>query len=147
VFGLTDNPVDEVLLSLELTASVDEQALPSTLAAQVASREIAWVRISIPNPNFACIAHPGDLEQFKAVARKTVNHIQDVMRAKRVHLIGISPASSLFTFGQLLQAGHHPPYTIYDRADGKAPFADAFSITGHEVLPPTGTTGAPIKIR
>lgn len=147
VFGLTGNPVDEVLLSLELTASVDKRALPSTLAARVASEEIAWVRITIPNPNFACIAHPGDLEQFKAIARKTVNHIQDVVRAKRVHLIGISPASSLFTFGQLLQAGHHPPYTIYDRSDRNVPFADAFTITGHEVQPPAGTTGVPIKIR
>lgn len=34
---------------------------------------------------------------------------------KKVHLIAVSPASTVFRFGQMLQAGHHPEYLVYDR--------------------------------
>lgn len=144
---LNTDRADEVLVSLELTATVDEQALPAELVPRVASGEVPWVRLTTPNPSTAFIGHPEDLLRFKELARRAVNHVQDVMRARRVHLIGVSPASAIFSFGQLLQAGHHPPYTIYDRSDRNAEFTPAFTVTGHTVEPPTGTGGAPIKIR
>lgn len=135
-FSLSILPSDtasEVLITIELTANIDEDAMPVGLAPAIADGRMPWLRITMPNPRFDCISHPGDLDQFMHVARRTINHVQDVMRVRKVHLIAISPASTVFRFGQMLQAGHHPEYTIYDRAGRDDKFVPAFSITGHYV--------------
>lgn len=147
VEGLIADRVAEVLITIELTANIDLESLPVNLKASISDNQIPWVRIKTPNPNGACIGHPDDLTQFMRVARQAINHVQDVMRATRVHLIGVSPASTLFCFGQMLQAGHHPTYTIYDRAGRDSLFGGAFSITGHEVTASAGSQTVTIPIR
>lgn len=138
---------DEVLITLELTATMDEQAMPPNLQASIVTGRMPWIRITIPQPRFDCISRPEDLDQFMRVARRVINHVQDVMRVSKVHLIAISPASTVFRFGQMLQAGHHPEYVIYDRAGSGYPFVPAFSITGHNVSAPDGERPFSISIR
>ncbi|HDR9317935.1 TPA: SAVED domain-containing protein [Burkholderia vietnamiensis] len=82
-----------------------------------------------------------------SVARNVINDIQDKMHARRVHLIVVAPASATFSIGQLLQAGHHAAYTLYDRANWEQPFREAFTINGHSVVPPAGSDQTPITIR
>lgn len=147
VEGLTDNRTQEVLVTLELTACMDEQAMPIELAPKIADGQMPWIRICTPSPSFDCIAHPKDLDQFTQAARRVINHVQDVIRAHKVHLIAISPASTVFRFGQMLQAGHHPLYTIYDRASREDKFVPAFSISGHEVSASDGAQTYRIAIR
>ena len=147
VSGLTPDRVDEVLITIELTADFDEDAMPANLTEAITAGRMPWVRITTPNPDGNCIRHPNDIDQFMHVARRAINHVQDVMRARRVHLIAISPASTVFCFGQMLQAGHHPTYTIYDRAGRDTPFNEAFSISGHEVTASAGTQTTSIPIR
>ena len=147
VEGLTPERTDEVLVTIELTASIDEQAIPTELASKIADGQMPWVRITTPNPGFDCISHPKDLDQFTQVARRAINHLQDVMRVRKVHLILISPASTVFRFGQMLQAGHHPLYTIYDRASRENKFVSAFSISGHDVSASDGAQSYRIEIR
>lgn len=139
VDGLSNQQATEVLMTVELTAHVDQSLLPPNLLDRVSKNQVPWVRIITDHPNAGCISHPDDLTSFMRVARQAINHVQDVMRAKKVHFIGISPASTAFCFGQMLQAGHHPTYTIYDRANRDSYFEDAFSITGHEVVADTET--------
>jgi len=127
--GLITDHAEEVFVSFELTASLDVSALPS----EIAPGRVPWVRITTSQPSFDCIAHPQDLEQFTRAARTVINHVQDRMRASWVHFIAISPASTVFRFGQMLQAGHHPKYVLYDRADRNTPFAPAMVISGQEV--------------
>jgi hypothetical protein len=145
VNALPSNRSDEVLITLELTAQIDEDAMPVELAPGIAEGSIPWLRITLQSPRFDCISHPADLDQFSHVARRTINHIQDVMRVRKAHLIAISPPSSVFRFGQMLQAGHHPEYIIYDRAGRNDKFVPAFSITGHDVSA-NGDDGRPITI-
>lgn len=133
----SSGPADTVLLSLELTAQIDPRTLPSALAAEVAESRIPWIRITHASPGPQCIRHPDDLAQFTECARQAVRLIHDTIRPQRVHLIGVSPASSLFRFGQLLQPGHHPVYQLYDRPDGASTFLPAFKIEGQQV----STTG------
>lgn len=147
VTGLTEGRADEALITLELTAHVDDAALPVHLAEAITAGRMPWVRISMTQPDGACIRHPDDIAQFMATARQAINHAQDVMRVNRVHLIAISPASTVFCFGQMLQAGHHPTYTIYDRAGRDTPFCEAFSISGHEVTASAGNLTKTIPIR
>jgi hypothetical protein len=147
VGGLTQRHADEVFLTIELSAGIDEKTIPTIFAEVISGSRMPWVRITTPAPRFDCIRHPDDLLQFKNVARQAINHIQDVMRASRVHLIAISPASTVFSFGQVLQAGHHPIYSIYDRASGDATFGEAFSISGHEVSAGSGSQALKITIR
>ena len=124
----------EVLLTLELTASIDERALPVPIVSLINERSIPWVRVTATQPNNACIRHPDDLEQFTNVAREAIQFIHDEIRPSRVHLIGVSPASTLFRFGQILQAGHHPSYWVYDRPDQTHPFKPGLSIEGQQVV-------------
>jgi hypothetical protein len=145
--GLTPDRADEVLITIELTANLDEEAIPENLMEAIAAGRMPRVRITTPNPDGACIRHPDDLDQFMNVARRAINHVQDVMRARSVHLIAISPASTVFCFGQMLQAGHHPTYTVYDRAGRDTPFGEAFSISGHEVTARAGSQTTIIPIR
>lgn len=147
VDGLIFNQAEEVFLTIELTAHLDDEAIPANLAENISAGRMPWVRITMSSPDGACIRHPSDLNQFMNVARRAINHIQDVMRARRVHLIAISPASTVFCFGQMLQAGHHPTYTIYDRAGRDTPFCEAFSISGHEVTAGAGPQAIRINIR
>lgn len=133
IVGIDSNHVDEVLLSIELTANIDEQALPINIAFPVHEGRIPWIRIIASQPNHGCINHPDDLNQFTSIAREAVRIIQDEIRPSRVHLLGVSPASTLFRFGQLLQAGHHPTYDIYDRPDHKYPFIPGLCIEGQQV--------------
>jgi hypothetical protein len=130
VDGLADSHTEEVLLSIELTAAVDENALPSDLKAAVGAGKVPWIRIRAIEPSSAWVAHPNDLEQFTGMARRVVAAIQDRLHATKVHLIGIAPASALFRFGQLLQAGHHCPYVVYDRPNFTTPFTTALTIDG-----------------
>ena len=129
---LPEGQSDEVLLTIELTATVNEAAFSSYLTART-SEGMPWIRVLHKTPNFNCISTPEDLKEFTNVARQVVQYIHDKMKAKHVHLIGISPASTLFRFGQLLQAGHHPMYELYDRPDGAHEFVSAILITGDQV--------------
>lgn len=147
VDGLTPQRAPEVFITIELTANIDENTLPAGMADETSSGRIPWVRIRMANPNGACIQRPADLTQFMNVARRAINHIQDVMRAQHVHLIAISPASTVFCFGQILQAGHHPTYTIYDRAAGASHFVEAFYISGTEVTARAGDQTKSIPLR
>lgn len=147
VDGLSNGRAQEVLVTIELTSSLDNVAMPAELAQTISKGGMPWIRISTPNPSFDCIAHPKDLEQYTQVARRAINHIQDVMRVNKVHLIAISPASTVFRFGQMLQAGHHPLYTIYDRAGRADKFVPGFSISGHEVSASDGSQCYRIAIR
>ena len=137
----------EVLITLELTAQVDEEALPDNLKPLVASGDLLWIRIATSKMGIECIGHPEDLDQFAQVARKVIAHVQDVMRVKKVHLIAVSPASTVFRFGQMLQAGHHPEYLVYDRAGRDYDFAPALSITGHHVSATDGQHTYTISLR
>lgn len=147
VTGDTDSPADEVLLTVELTAHLDESAIPQNLAAAAASGAIPWVRLTTDAPNGECLQRKEDLDQVMRVARSAINDLQDKMHARRVHLIVVAPASAAFTIGQLLQAGHHTEFTLYDRANREQPFREAFTINGHSVVPPAGSDQTPITIR
>lgn len=147
VNGLPDARVSELFISIELTSAIDEEAIPPGLQAQIAAGRLPWLRITTPSPRFDCIAHPHDLDQVMQVARRTINHVQDVMRVRKVHLVTISPASTVFRFGQMLQPGHHPEYIIYDRAGREDPFVPAFSITGHDVSALDGERPFSISLR
>jgi len=147
VEGLSGQATEEVLVSIELTAKMDVAALPDHLDEFVSSGQKPWIRITMDEPSWDCIQHPDDLDQFIRVARSAINHIQDVMRARKVHLIAISPATTLFRFGQMLQAGHHPPYMIYDRPDRESPFREAFTISGHAVMATSNDEQHQVDIR
>jgi hypothetical protein len=123
----------EVLLSIELTAGLDLTALPAKLSAGVQDGSVRWLRIRATKPNSYCVGHPDDLEQFTVAAREALAFAQDHLRAQRVHLFGIAPASSLFRYGQLLRPGHHSTHIFYDRADRNLPFREALTLTGHTV--------------
>lgn len=144
---LPPEQASEVFVTIELSSAIDKQAIPADLRECIANGQMPWLRIMTPNPRFNCIAHPDDLDQFMRVARTVIAHVQDVMRVQKVHLIAISPASSVFRFGQMLQAGHHPEYVVYDRAGGEYPFVPAFSITGHNVSTPDGERPFSISLR
>lgn len=147
VSGLTETQVDEVLLTVELTAHLDKNALPDSLAKAVDCGSMPWIRLTIDAPDGECIQRKEDLAQFVNEARKVINAFQDKMRAKRVHLIVMSPASAAFSIGQLMQAGHHAVFILYDRANWQQPFREAFTINGFSVVPPAGSTRDPISIR
>jgi hypothetical protein len=147
VSGLTSDQADEVLLTVELTAHIDRSALPNSLAKTVEEGNMPWVRVKADAPNGECIQRKEDLLQFIDVARRTINAIQDKMRAKTVHLIAVCPVSAAFSIGQLMQAGHHAVFNLYDRPNGQFPFREAFSINGYSVAPPTGSQHPPLSIR
>lgn len=147
VAGLTEMPTDEVLLTVELTAHIDKQALPEDLAKSVTSGNMPWIRLLTDTPNGECIQRKEDLTQVVDVTRSTINTIQDKMRAKHIHLIVVCPVSAAFSIGQLMQAGHHSIFTLYDRPNGQQPFREAFTINGHSVVPPACSTQPHISIR
>lgn len=125
---------EETILSFELTAILDKKSLPQELASAVSERRMGWVRITNSNPSYNCIDSKDRLDEFSRLARQAIKTIQDSWRSKKVHVFGVSPASVLFKFGQMLQAGHHSVYRIYDRPDGSALFIPALEITGNEVV-------------
>lgn len=130
---ITRNQYQQVVLSLELTAEIDSGAFPDDLKLGIEDGSIPWIRVRAKTPRFDCIGHPEDLIQYTTVARDAMRYIQDALRATTIHLIGISPASALFRFGQILQAGHHPTYVVYDRPNGDHSFLPALCITGQQV--------------
>lgn len=149
-FSVAPLPPDrapDVLVTLELTAHVDEEALPANLKAAAASGDLPWIRVTTSKTGLECISHPEDLDQFAQAARKAIVHAQDVMRVKKVHLIAVCPASTVFRFGQMLQAGHHPEYLVYDRAGRDYDFTPALSITSHHVSATDGQHICTISLR
>lgn len=129
--------VEEAVVSIELTAEIDRNAMPHNLQDKINNKEINWVRIKCDVPDFNCIQSDEDLKDFTNVARQAVQMVQDKWRSKSVHLFGVSPAITLFKFGQLLQAGHHPLYKLYDRPNRDSPFIEALEINGNEVFSST----------
>lgn len=147
VSDLPDHPADEVLITIELTSNIDERAIPASLKTAIDGGSLIWLRMRAPSPSFDCIGHPDDLTQFRALARQTINHVQDVMRVRKVHLIAMTPAPTMFSFGQMLQAGHHPEYIVYDRPGHEFPFIPAFSITGQNVSAVVAEQSKTISLR
>ncbi|MEA3252668.1 MAG: SAVED domain-containing protein [Pseudomonadota bacterium] len=147
VDSLSPYHATEVLITLEITAHVDEEALPGDLKNSVDTGRLPWIRVTTSKIGFNCIGHPDDLDQFAEAARKAIIHAQDVMRVQKVHLIAVSPASTVFRFGQMLQAGHHPEYLVYDRAGRDYEFTPALSITGHHVSATDGQQTYTIDLR
>lgn len=133
ISGIPNENSDDVIMSLELTAEIDSQDLSDNLFSAISGKNIPWIRIRHKSPSYNCIQSNDDLEQFTRTARQAIQLIQDKMHVKQVHLIGVSPASTLFRFGQLLQAGHHPPYHLYDRSSGKDKFSLAFTLDGTQI--------------
>lgn len=80
-----------------------------------------------------CINSKEQLDNFSVLARQATRIIQDSWRSKVIHVFGISPASTLFKFGQMLQAGNHSVCRLYDRPDGSNIFFPALDITGNDV--------------
>lgn len=144
---LPQDRAPEVLITLELTAQLDEEALPENLKTSLASGDLPWIRVTTVKTVHASISHPDDLDQFTQIARKAIIHAQDVMKVRKVHLIAVSPASTVLRFGQMLQAGHHPEYLVYDRAGRDYNFAPALSITGHQVSATDGHNICVIPLR
>lgn len=147
VGSLPSGRINEVLITLELSASLDESALPDELKEAIDTGRVAWIRVTTSKTGFNCIGHPDDLDQFSQSARQAIVHAQDVMRVQKVHLIALSPASTVFRFGQMLQAGHHPECTVYDRASRDHKFVPALSITGHHVSATDGQLSFKISLR
>ncbi|HGY9585509.1 TPA: SAVED domain-containing protein [Vibrio harveyi] len=133
-YEIDGNDLKETILSFELTATLDTNALPEELARSVKGKEIGWIRITSTDPNPNCINSKEQLDKFSGFARQAVKTIQDSWRSKVIHVFGISPASTLFRFGQMLQAGNHSVCRVYDRPDGSKPFVPAVDITGNDVL-------------
>ena len=138
--------IEEVLISIELTAALDISRLPAEIQKGLSEKRIAQVRITTQTPHRGCVGHPEDLEQFSAVAANALKHVTDVLRAKKIHVIGLAPASSLFRFGQMLQAGHHPDCTIYDHPDLKTGFLPALFISGEQVTSAEVNASNPITL-
>ena len=122
----------EVLLSVELTAPLDLSKLPQALQAGINAKQISWIRITHDDPNYDCIAHPDDLAQYSNVAAGALKCINDELRADTVHVVGVAPVSSLFRLGQMMQAGHHPDYIVYDRPNREVGFRPAIRISGEQ---------------
>lgn len=137
----------EIFITLELSASLDEDSLSPEFRGEVDSGKIPWIRVTTSATGAGCIGCPEDLEQFSQAARTAIVHAQDVMRVKKVHLIAISPASTVFRFGQMMQAGNHPEYVVYDRAGRDFKFVPALSITGHEVSAVHGQNSFSVSLR
>jgi len=127
------SPCSDVLLTIELTAEPDLSALPHDLTQGLAAGSLRHVRLRAKLPDGRCIRHPDDLTQFSQVARQALAVVQDTLRAQRIHLIGVSPASTLFRYGQLLRPGHHCTHVLYDRADRAHLFRAALVLTGQTV--------------
>lgn len=138
---------DEVLISLELTSAIDQNAIPPNIRERIDAGTLPWIRISAGQPSSECIGHPDDVTQFAAVARPVIAHVQDGMRVKKVHLMCVAPPTALFKFGQMMQAGHHPPYVVYDRPNGEVPFRPALTITGNAVSAANGDNSHTIPLR
>ncbi|WP_460152964.1 SAVED domain-containing protein [Pseudomonas sp. S2_B07] len=147
VNSLPPDRADEVFITLELSASLDEDALSADFKAAVDSGQMPWIRVTTSKTGADCIGCSEDLDQFAQAARRAIVHAQDVMRVQKVHLIAISPASTVFRFGQMLQAGHHPEYVVYDRAGRDYKFVPALSITGHHVSATDGQQSVKISLR
>jgi len=126
--------VEESILSIELTADLDTNALPEDLTQAIQEKRVGWIRIKSDTPCANCINSNDQLDNFSNLARQALQTIQDSWRSKVIHVFGISPASTLFKFGQMLQAGNHSICRVYDRPNGSTCFVPALDITGSEVI-------------
>lgn len=126
-------PAEEALLTVELTSHLSEKRLPPELLRKHKEEGMPWVRILAKEPSISWVRHPLDLTLFEKTTRSAICSIQDDLNAKVIHVIAVSPASSIFKFGQMLQAGHHSEYRIYDQPDGSEFHRPAISITGQSV--------------
>lgn len=125
--------MEEAILSFELTADLDISALPEELRHSIKNKNIGWIRITNTDPGPTCINSKSQLDNFSALARQAIKTIQDSWRVKLIHVFGVSPASTIFKFGQMLQAGNHSTCRVYDRPDGSNIFIPALDITGNSV--------------
>nr|ELR5213042.1 SAVED domain-containing protein [Providencia rettgeri] len=125
--------MEEAILSFELTAELDISALPDELRHSVKEKNIGWIRITNTDPGPTCINSKSQLDNFSALARQAIKTLQDSWKVKVIHVFGVSPASTIFKFGQMLQAGNHSTYRVYDRPDGSNIFIPALDITGNSV--------------
>lgn len=128
-----ETPSEEILVSLELTDTLDLSTMPATIRKQVEEGDMPWYRIKAESPGIDAIQHPQDLQQFRRVARALVMRLQDRMGAQKIHLVAISPVTATVAYGQLLQAGHHADHIIYDRPNREEPFLPALRLTGVDV--------------
>lgn len=132
---------EEVLLTIELTASVDERALPSELMSAIEVRKMPWIRIH-KTPTLIAFEH-------KVISNNLQKQLVPPFRKFKI----CSPKKSPFNWyipskhivpvpTATTQAGHHPTYQLYDRPNGAGGFLHALTIDGAQVAShaPSGQT-------
>ena len=126
------------------TIPVNENSFPNELATATRDQVMPWIRITHTSTLCNCIHTYKNLGLFTQVAHQVIQMIHDLLGAERVHLISVSPASTILTFEQLLQAGHHPSYQLYERPDGAHNYLPALTLTvsRSSQIPPTAQNRA-----
>lgn len=101
--------LEEVVILLAITATIDEDRLPLSLKA-------------LPRITLTCSTAEigqdvfntqGELERYKEKAQQAVNIAIDTYKAKKIHIISVAPAVAIFILGQKFQRRSSPPITMY----------------------------------
>lgn len=119
---------DEACLLISLTAACELGRLPPSCVKD-GQLSIPTIEVSVLAPSIHAISHPRDLQLLSKQLDGVMKQVQDVWKAKRVHLISIAPASANVLVGQKMQARNQATYICHESLGGnQAPFEPTIQI-------------------
>jgi hypothetical protein len=134
------------ILTIALSDRFQEGWLPQSMRSEIAAREVTWMSIEAEHPSFNIVKSPADHGHIMRGIREALRQLQSDFGVSSVSLIVVAPASIAFSIGQALQAGHHVPVTVYNRADAHSPFQPALRITARTVESADVASNAPVIV-
>lgn len=135
------------LLTAALSDSYQETWVDDATRQAIASGGMTWVAISAKKPGMNIVTSRCDLQQIMKVIRESLRRLQGDFKVQEIHMIIVAPVSVAFSIGQALQAGNHPPITIFHRVNSTQPFKPAFKIFGDRVENADGGPAISIQLQ
>jgi hypothetical protein len=118
--------IEDVLISIEVTADLDQGNLPPVL------RDLPQIRVRSLRQGQNAIASDTDLLAFRKAVQDAINLAQDSLRAKTIHFVTIAPAICVLATGMKIQARNHSRIVMYQPSKNRNYFK-AISISGQKV--------------
>ena len=104
----------EAVLLLHITAVAPITELPDDMQS-AGVPNLPTLRITARHPGPGAISNLEELGKCAEAIQQAIYTLQDEWRVQRVHVFPIAPVSACLTFGQKLQARHHPFARVYER--------------------------------
>lgn len=136
---VVDGVGKKILITLELTAAISDEALTEEL------KTLPRVRIMAVDPHIDVVDTDEAMARYRNTCHEAWAYVVDTLKASEVSICAIAPAAAVFAFGMKLQSRLHPRIDMYQMVPNEPPFI-ALRFDRHTIVAPAEVPNRPLQL-